>query len=187
MIPVGAHLVELAHAAAQPWRNGGGITHELLAWPQQDGWTLRISVATIAADGPFSAFAGIERWFTVLEGPGVELELSTGTRRLAPGDAPLHFAGEDAPGCRLLDGTTRDLNFMVRRGSGAAQMRTAVDGERLHAAPGWRGLFAADGAELHIDGQPVELGAACLLWSDRPSAWEVCRLRGNAWWLTLTV
>jgi environmental stress-induced protein Ves len=34
---------------------------------------LRISVAEITRDGPFSAFAGVQRWFAVLEGAGVML------------------------------------------------------------------------------------------------------------------
>ena len=33
-----------------------------------DDWTLRISVADIDADGPFSPFPGITRWFAVLDG-----------------------------------------------------------------------------------------------------------------------
>ena len=59
----------------QSWKNGGGLTRELLAWPARDGWALRISVADIRADGPFSAFAGVDRWFAVLEGNGVRLVL----------------------------------------------------------------------------------------------------------------
>ena len=44
-----------------PWRNGGGVTRELLRWPADDGWRLRISVADIHTDGPFSVFAGVQR------------------------------------------------------------------------------------------------------------------------------
>ena len=57
----------------QPWRNGGGVTRELLAWPDGGDWRVRVSVADIDADGPFSAFPGVERWFAVLEGAGVAL------------------------------------------------------------------------------------------------------------------
>ena len=66
-------LVDLAATAPQPWRNGGGLTRELLAWPGSGDWVLRVSVADIEADGPFSAFPGIDRWFTVLSGAGVRL------------------------------------------------------------------------------------------------------------------
>ncbi|MFG5407966.1 HutD family protein [Piscinibacter sakaiensis] len=40
---------------AQPWRNGGGHTRELWTWPADGPWQARLSVADIAADGPFSA------------------------------------------------------------------------------------------------------------------------------------
>jgi environmental stress-induced protein Ves len=41
-----------------PWKNGGGVTRELLAWPGGGDWQVRISVAEIEADGPFSSFPG---------------------------------------------------------------------------------------------------------------------------------
>jgi hypothetical protein len=112
--------------AQVPWRNGGGRTRELLVWPSAQDWQVRVSVAEIAADGPFSPFPGIDRWFAVLDGAGVVLSLPAGEVALRPGDAALAFPGEAAPGCRLIDGPTRDLNLMLRRGA---------RGE-------WRGLFA---------------------------------------------
>ena len=35
------HLVRLQDCPAQPWRNGGGLTRELLAWPQGQAWQQR--------------------------------------------------------------------------------------------------------------------------------------------------
>ena len=76
------HTVHTIHAdavAAQPWRNGGGQTRELLVWPThldhpyRQNWQLRISRADIASNGPFSRFDGVERWFVVLSGQGVLL------------------------------------------------------------------------------------------------------------------
>jgi uncharacterized protein len=49
-------VIELAQVEPRPWRNGGGVTRELLAWPGGDDWALRLSVAEIERDGPFSAF-----------------------------------------------------------------------------------------------------------------------------------
>ena len=66
-----AHTITVDSAPVTPWRNGGGVTRELLAWPNPADWRLRISVADIAADGPFSAFPGVRRWFTLLSGEGV--------------------------------------------------------------------------------------------------------------------
>jgi uncharacterized protein len=126
--------------APVPWKNGGGLTRELLRWPAGDAWRLRISLADIAADGPFSAFPGVERWFAVLEGDGVELQFGDRLIAQRPGDAPLRFDGADAPGCRLLGGPTRDLNLMLQGPGG--ELRAAAAGDR---SPAWprRGFFVA--------------------------------------------
>lgn len=144
------HRVHLADVRDTPWRNGGGRTRELLAWPGPHGeWLVRVSVAEIDADGPFSSFPGVERCFAVLDGAGVILSLPNGTARVTAHDDALCFAGEAQPHCRLIDGPTRDLNLMVRRRAGRASMqRTATPAGR------WRGFF--DGGTLH--------------WTDHPGA-----------------
>ena len=38
-------VVSLDDVEPKPWRNGGGITRELLAWPHASEWRIRISVA----------------------------------------------------------------------------------------------------------------------------------------------
>ena len=105
----------------QAWRNGGGRTRELLARPAGADWKLRVSLADIEADGPFSAFPGVQRWFAVVQGAGVVLRFANGQRRVQAGDAPLCFDGGEGPGCSLTGGPTRDLNLMVRSGIGAMQ------------------------------------------------------------------
>ena len=111
-------LIHAQECAPQPWRNGGGQTRELLVWPPEGEWQLRISRADIAADGPFSAFPGVQRWFVLLSGEGVVLDFDNHGLALRPGDTPLAFAGAAAPGCRLMGGPVRDLNLMCRGGSG---------------------------------------------------------------------
>jgi uncharacterized protein len=109
------HARALASVVATPWKNGGGITRELLAWPSAADWSIRVSVADIARDGPFSAFPNVERHFAVLEGAGVALE---GVGTIRRDDQPVSFDGEAARNCRLLSGATRDLNVMIRRDRG---------------------------------------------------------------------
>lgn len=119
-------IVHLKEVAPQPWRNGGGQTRELLAWPPGGDWSLRISLADIGSDGPFSAYPGITRWFTVVQGQGVELRFGEQTVTLGAGSGPVRFDGAAAPGCTLIDGPTRDLNLMLR----------GSDGVMLPARPG---------------------------------------------------
>jgi len=175
--------------APQRWRNGAGFTRELLAWPSAAEWQLRISVADIDDDAPFSAFPGVERWFAVLVGAGVALQLPEGRRVLDADSPPLHFAGEAAPGCTLIGGPTRDLNLMARRGSGRATMQRAEAGAVFAAHQGLRALFVAEAATLQVDGvDALRLEAFSLAWSE--AAWGVWRLADapappRAWWLGL--
>jgi uncharacterized protein len=154
------NTVHLADCAFVPWANGGGRTRELLAWPRRDDWVVRVSVAEIDADGPFSALLGIDRCFAVLEGDGVVLALPGDERRLTPHDDAVAFPGEAAPMCRLLGGPTRDLNLMVRRGAGAASMQRVPP-----AAARWRGVFA-DGTLRWTDDpqQPFDASDALIGW-----------------------
>lgn len=159
-------LVRCIDVPAQRWRNGGGLTRELLAQPAGAGWQVRVSVAEIEVDGPFSTFPGVQRWLSVLKGAGVALSIGDQRHVLHRGDAPLCFAGDLPTACRLLDGPTRDLNLMLRGAAGA--MVTAVDGQPWSAQARQCGLFSAvagrcqtelGGAILNID-----VPAYSLLW-----------------------
>ena len=113
------NVVRLDDVASQPWRNGGGVTRELLTWPNAVDWIVRLSVADIEKDGPFSAFPGVERWIVALSGVGMELGEPC-SFRIEPGMPAYRFKGEYAPMCTLMDGPTSDLNLMIkeRRASG---------------------------------------------------------------------
>jgi environmental stress-induced protein Ves len=180
------HRVNCDQVAPQPWRNGAGRTRELLAWPQADGWQLRISVADIDRDAPFSAYPGVDRWLALVDGAGVALRLPQGLQRLEPGSPPLAFAGEAAPACTLLDGPTRDLNLMCRRGAGRAQLWPAGPGVELPVRGTLRALFSADAARLQVDDADAhDLPAFTLAWSTAPGRWRLrCEVpRPRAWWL----
>ncbi len=169
------HRINLRQVPVQAWRNSGGSTRELLAWPQVQAWQVRVSVARIEQDGPFSAFPGIDRWFAVLDGAGVVLSLPEGERRLSPASRPLAFDGEAAPGCTLLSGATTDLNLMVRRGLGDAQMWRADSGASIDGATRWRAVYAAGPTAVDIEHLTETLVAGDLLWSDSadPDPWLV--------------
>lgn len=57
-----------------PWANGRGTTVEMLREDGPEGLRLRLSMASVVEDGPFSLFPGIERNLTVIAGPGFRLE-----------------------------------------------------------------------------------------------------------------
>jgi environmental stress-induced protein Ves len=126
----------------QAWHNGGGQTRELLRWPADGPWRLRISLADIAADGPFSGFEGVTRWFAVLSGAGVVLHFDDHDMRLDSASNALQFDGAAAPGCSLIDGPTQDLNLMLRGGATGVLQHTET-GEVWDAAWPLRGHFGS--------------------------------------------
>ena len=167
------------------------MTRELLAWPPGSGadWRLRVSVAEIERDGPFSAFAGVQRCFTVLEGAGVVLGFEDGDRVLTPDSLPLAFEGGAAPSCRLIEGPTRDLNLMTRHAAGRATLRPAAAGEMAPAQALWWGLYAASPVTLSGTRGAFGLAAHSLAWTEAGEpAWRIDAAGGaplRAWWLEL--
>ena len=157
-----------------PWKNGGGTTQEIASWPQGaglDSFGWRVSIATIAAAGPFSVFAGIDRSIMLLEGDGVRLFTHDGRidRRLDVPQQPFAFSGDDAIDCTLLGGASNDFNVMTRRGQWRADVRVLDHAAVIEAAPhgvlltvrgGWRlnDEACAEGEGLH--------------WADAAQAWH---------------
>ena len=188
-------VVCAADVAPQPWRNGAGQTRELLRWPPSAGGSavgstpvLRISVADIDGDAPFSVFEGVTRWFAVIEGAGVLLRFGAEQRRLARFDPPLCFDGADPPECLLLGGPTRDLNLMLHRATG-----TMVP---VQGSTPWQprfaqcGLFTASAGQWSCGQERVDLAPMSLLWDDALSvtrAWQFVSAQppdqSLAWWL----
>jgi uncharacterized protein len=183
-------LIRADDVAPQAWRNGGGTTRELLAWPGAEDWRARVSVADIACDGPFSVYAGVRRWFAVLKGAGVELTIDGEARQITRNDAPCDFAGDATTHCRLLDGPTRDLNLMLRAASGG--LRLVDDGLPWQPQAAQCGLFSAVAGHCRADDHDaIALPAYALLWFD-PAPASLQFLAGQrpagatGWWLEAT-
>ncbi|CAM5664487.1 hypothetical protein SSPIM334S_07608 [Streptomyces spiroverticillatus] len=90
----------------------------------------------MAADGPFSAFPGVDRVLTMVEGDGMDLTLEgIGPRRVDTRFVPQHFPGDVPTGCRLLGGPVVNLNVMHRRGSSYGAQVEVVRGDAAVGAP----------------------------------------------------
>jgi len=183
-------IVPLEDVVPVPWKNGGGQTRELLVWPDREEWRLRLSVAEIRRDGPFSSFSGVTRWFAVVAGKGLVLRFGSEERRLFVGSEPLRFDGSWSPDCQLIDGPTRDLNLMFSDGRGT--MASARPGKAWAEDFAQRGLFTrVPGRLVPEQGEPVALPANSLLWQSEASsgAWRfepepaVPESATVAWWL----
>lgn len=160
------HRFDTAAISPTPWKNGGGTTLELLCSPP--GATLadfdwRVSIATVAASGPFSRFPGIDRTIVLLSGEGMHLRSADGSidhPLIEPG-IPFSFPGEAPVEASLVGGVSRDFNLMTRR----PQLgEVKVLREAASLALGTQGLLYATAGRWLVDDLTVE-GGQLLHWS----------------------
>jgi len=123
-----------------PWKNGGGATAEIAIHPPgatvAAGFDWRLSIATVASDGPFSAFPRHDRVIMLLAGQGMSLTFDDGERAVLDRPfQPLSFSGDRAASCRLIGGPCEDLNLMVARDAYARSAAVAAEGEWLRDLP----------------------------------------------------
>lgn len=125
-------LLRAANHRRMPWKNGLGVTTEMVVEPggatlQSFDW--RLSMARIDAEGQFSSFPNIDRLLMVLEG---NLHLAIEGREtieLAAESEAVKFPGELAVVATLPQRAgvsarpVTDLNLMVRRGRHEPRMR----------------------------------------------------------------
>ncbi len=175
-----------------PWKNGGGETVEIAVFPPQAdlaafGW--RISMATVASDGPFSVFAGIDRTLSILEGEGMELDIAGRSPVvLTHASNPLAFPADAPTSARLVSGTIVDLNVMTRRGQWTHQVeKRIVEGQHhLDAEGGVTMLLSLGNVRIDSGDHAEELGrldcaileGVVLITSDMPT--EAYLIRINA-------
>lgn len=145
--------LDAATCPTVPWRNGGGTTCELLTWSAADGgnddvvtaadgsFDARVSLATIAQPGPFSAFPGIDRQITLIDGPGVRLTAHSGAfdHRLEQTLVPFAFDGGMALTATWADSAghgraARVLNVMTRRGQCEATVQVVTTSDVASAS-----------------------------------------------------
>ncbi|WP_175107708.1 HutD family protein [Pararobbsia alpina] len=128
----GVALIRGAELVAAPWKNGGGLTREIAAFPTGaalDAFVWRVSIAEVASSGAFSVFAGVDRTLVLLAGAGMMLNEAGGaTLPLVQSLDIARFAGEAAIDARLVDGATRDFNLMVRRGAAVGEVSVVRGG-----------------------------------------------------------
>lgn len=211
-------LIRGADLVAAPWKNGGGVTREVAVFPPKgvasgrpghagiDDFVWRVSIADVAQAGPFSRFAGVDRTLVLLSGAGMVLDEMN-----APQEAPLgggahtvkshtltqaldiaRFDGDTHVDARLVDGSTRDFNLMVRRDAARGEVEV------------WRGqsrqstrhmlsadvvlLFCASGSVTITPGDtaPLPLETGDTLRIDTPNALR-CALEGAGAVLAISI
>jgi uncharacterized protein len=162
-----ARVVRGAALKAAPWKNGGGVTREIAAYPvgaSLDTFVWRVSVADVERSGPFSQFPGIDRKLVLLAGSGMHLAQARGaTHALMEPLAVAAFDGEAAVDAQLVDGATRDFNLMVRRDRSDATLEIwpGAHARRCTLAADAALVFCARGSiDVHLDGAAPGRGSA---------------------------
>lgn len=160
--------IRAADYRRMPWKNGGGSTTEVAVFPEgaglgEFGW--RVSMASVTADGPFSAFPGIDRTLAVLEGEGIALDIEgRETLTLTQDSAPASFPGDAPTLGRLLGGPILDLNVMTRRGRFSHRLtRHMADGMAALAVEGATNLLLARTDHLKAAGTALNTDDALLI------------------------
>jgi environmental stress-induced protein Ves len=196
------HTTHLADVTVTPWRNGSGLTRELAAWPDAADWQWRMSVAEVANSGPFSCFDGVMRWFAVLSGEGVVLQIRPAgapadtpcqEHRLTASSPPLRFNGADATHCQLIQGGTQDFNLMLRANGQSAQMQRVQGSLTANLSPNTTiavyALAAGTAIELSQEGEGSEphiIPPQTLVWQTLRRAATVQLNTRHALWMELT-
>ncbi|MGW7087106.1 HutD/Ves family protein [Streptomyces sp. NPDC054871] len=163
---MGGDVLRWSEYRSMPWKNGGGTTREVASGAVQgplgpvepaDGFDWRVSVADVDAGGAFSAFPGIDRVITLVEGEGMVLTVD-GTSQLVAPSSPFAFSGDAETDCRLEAGAVRDMNVMTRRGRATAEVRivtvAAAQGVEMECAAGETLLVMAATEGIAVDGRP---------------------------------
>ncbi|HEX4423408.1 MAG TPA: HutD family protein [Kofleriaceae bacterium] len=110
---------------SQPWKNGGGVTHEIVRWPDTGtragdatgaDYDIRISIADDRTPGPFSRFAGYRRWSFLAGAAPIVLDVAGVRHELTVLGDHIDVGGDVPIACELPAGPTRLLNVLVRHG-----------------------------------------------------------------------
>ena len=151
-------LRRFADLPATPWRNGRGITRDVVTITGADGamrW--QVSIAELTEDCAFSDYAGFDRVFTPVAGDGISLSHDGGPFQPCPLLTPHAFPGEARTLCRTGGSpgsghSGRAFNVITARGLCHAEVTVLHLAAGAHAGPVealhcWSGLLRAEAGD----------------------------------------
>lgn len=159
------------------WRNAAGETREICTFPPaKRDFYWRASIASIAANGEFSLFPGMERIVTLLEGGEMLLESADRFNHTLKPFQPFAFAADPVVKAKLTAGQmSMDFNIMTRPDVCKAKVRIA---ERTFTTFGSRGgvVFVINGAwQLGDKLLTTDPGRVLVRWQAHPAAFTTAR------------
>jgi environmental stress-induced protein Ves len=166
VLPSGARVT--LHPAtghtAMPWRNGGGVTHEIAVDPavssalSEAPFRWRLSMAELEGSGPFSEIPGVDRIIVVLEGLGIELGVNGGAPVPLQRHVPFSFPADVPTSITMAPGGGRDLNLMWDRTTTSAAVTVLAAGGISSIVSPLAIAIALDGpVSINLDGETFRI------------------------------
>lgn len=171
-------ILRATERQALPWKNGAGVTREVLAHPPGSDlghFDWRVSIAEIHSAGPFSHFPGIERRLAVLAGC-LRLSIDEGAAlSVSPDTPPVEFSGDVPTFADPVGGPVTDLNVMMRRGRFDCSLERRITCAPLRLAPrsGTRVIVALSELIVRCAAEEADLAKLDALLIERESRCEV--------------
>lgn len=156
-------LIPFAGLSPVPWKNGGGSTIEIAIGPPDagfDNFDWRVSLATIAEDGAFSQFPGVDRTLALVDGHGMTLQIDGEPLLVTDLEPVAAFDGASMVEAKLNRGPTTDFNVMTRSDRCYHQFgRRVLSGpSRFVARADVTVLFLAEGDSLELSSDDERVG-----------------------------
>ena len=156
-------LIPFAGLAPAPWKNGGGSTIEIAIGPPDasfDDFDWRVSLATIAEDGAFSQFEGVDRTLALVDGPGMLLHIDGEPTLVSEAEPVVAFDGSSEVRAKLNRGPSTDFNVMSRSERCYHQFgRRRLSGDSTFVARAEiTVLFLAEGDSLQLASDDERIG-----------------------------
>ncbi|SNZ20167.1 HutD/Ves family protein [Cohaesibacter gelatinilyticus] len=153
-----------------PWKNGGGITHEIAKYELDGAMLWRLSLAEVTRSGPFSIFPGLDRVLYSVGDTGMKLYFQEGSPRepLITGRLyPTCFAGDVVIDGQMEKGAKLVENFNLIYD----RARLCIKASGSKEGSDWFSMLADVPEEAVIrTGQPVRHILYCLKGSIGPLA-----------------
>jgi len=111
----GWQLLRYDHYRLMPWKNGAGMTREILRFPPDEAdFQWRLSMADVAQSGAFSFYPGYQRLLSVLRGSGMTLCIDAAPPVTLHAFDTQMFSGDSRVDSALIDGPLLDFNLIYR-------------------------------------------------------------------------
>lgn len=164
-------IIRYGALRSAPWRNGGGSTREVAAFPAGAvDFDWRISIADVTAAGDFSSFPGVERILTVIDGDLLVVTVD-GAEHAMEKYRPFRFSGDSVTTCALPVGNTVALSVAAKRGKYTGYL-AIVELSRKRAHPLYADQFAIllkGDAVVTAGGVAADLGVLDTVRGDDPA------------------